>query len=64
MKTLPARPMKLSNNFGKEKNRDSLKCQLFLGHKVLSELRILMRLASGQSNGFGPLNGYDHPSSF
>ncbi|HXJ61025.1 MAG TPA: hypothetical protein VNU68_30640 [Verrucomicrobiae bacterium] len=62
MKTFSAQPVKPNSNSRKDPNRSTVKGYIFLGHKVLSELRILMRLASGQSNGSAP-NGNDHPSS-
>jgi len=63
MKTISSSSMKPSSNLRKLRNQRA-KGDLFLGHKVLSELRILIRLASNRANGFGPLNGYDHPTSF
>jgi len=64
MKTISSSSsMKPSSNLRKMRNQPA-RGDLFLGHKVLSELRILIRLASHRANGFGPLNGYDHPTSF
>jgi len=62
MKTLPS-SMKSSTSSRKEQTRSSAKGHLFLGHKVLGELRILMRLASINSQAFPRVNGWD-PSSF
>jgi hypothetical protein len=57
LKPLPSSPV--AN--GKDSIRRSPRGPLFLGHKVLGELRILMRLASNRAHRTTP---YSHEQSF
>jgi len=58
MKNSAAQPSKSRSAFShKIQDESSLDGSLFLGHKLLAELRILMRLSSGAATNGGSLKG-------